>query len=174
MVRGGSVSVNATGKNATIGTTIDNSVFLIDKDSLPTVVSRTFKSGEYQTVITIEPVSVYRKFGGSETQAKLEGSYATTTQNSGRNETAVYQQWSTTQFEAKIEVPANTKLNIGSVGEQPPLSSNPKFTGGADQVLLPQNFPSDWIKSVRDGKTGKVYTYEEFKIAFPNQVSRGK
>ncbi len=42
----------------------------------------------------------------------------------------------------------------------------------ADQILLPQNFPSSWIKSIKDGKTGKVYTYEEFKRKFPEQIKK--
>ncbi|NRN30904.1 hypothetical protein, partial [Photorhabdus heterorhabditis] len=91
------------------------------------------------------------------------------------NETAVYKNWSTTRFEAEIEVPKDTKLNIGSVGEQPPLSNNPNYIGGADQILLPRNYPMDWIKSIRDGKTGNIYTYEEFKKAFPDQITnKGK
>ena len=157
-----------------IGTKIDSSLALAPKDTLPDFISSTFKSSNYETVITKKPVTLYRKFGGTEEQAKLDGGYATTVQNMGRNETAVYKKWSTTQFEAQIEVPENTKLNIGFVGEQPPLSNVPKYSGGADQILLPRNYPSDWIKSVRDGKTGKVYTYDEFKKTFPEQLSRGK
>ncbi len=159
---------------ATLGTKIDNSLIITDKEYLPESIISTFRSGKYETVITREPVTLFRKFGGSEEQAKLDGGYATTVSNAGRNETAVYKKWSTTQFEAQIEIPKNTKLNIGAVGEQPPLSTNPKYTGGADQILLPRNYSTDWIKSVRDGKTGKVYTYDEFKTKFPDQVTRGK
>ncbi|MDE8756046.1 hypothetical protein PZA22_16290 [Pectobacterium polaris] len=86
----------------------------------------------------------------------------------------MYKKWSATQFEAQIDIPKNTKINIGTVGEQPPVSTNPKYTVGADQILLPRNYSTDWIKSVRDGKTGKVYTYDEFKTKFPDQVTRGK
>lgn len=141
---------------------------------MPDNIISTFKAGDYETAITKEPITLYRKFGGSESQAKLDGGYATTTENLGRDEKAVYKKWSTTQFEAQIEVPENTKLNLGFVGEQPPLSKNPKYSGGADQILLPRNYSFDWIKSIRDGKTGKVYSYDEFKKAFPEQVSRGK
>ena len=159
---------------AALGTKIDNSLIITDKEYLPESIISTFRSGKYETVITREPVTLFRKFGGSEEQAKLDGGYATTVSNASRNETAVYKKWSTTQFEAQIEIPKNTKLNIGAVGEQPPLSTNPKYTGGADQILLPRNYSTDWIKSVRDGKTGKIYTYDEFKTKFPDQVTRGK
>lgn len=49
--------------------------------------------------------------------AKLDGGYATTVQNMGRNETDFYKKWSATQFEAHMELPENTKFNIGFVGE---------------------------------------------------------
>ncbi|MGM3184500.1 DUF6862 domain-containing protein [Dickeya oryzae] len=159
------------GAPATAGTKIDSKVTLTQKDSLPDAVTASFKDGNYQTVITNEPVLVYRKFGGGSDQAKLDGGYATTEQNAGRNETAVYKKWSTSQFEAQIEIPENTKINIGVVGEQKPGSEKPKYDGGADQILMPRNYPSEWIKSVRDGKTGKVYTYDEFRKSFPDQVT---
>ncbi|WP_236637687.1 hypothetical protein [Photorhabdus australis] len=55
------------------------------------------------------------------------------------------------------------------------MSNNPKYMGGADQILLPRNYPMDWIKSIRDGKTGNIYTYEEFKKTFPDQITnKGK
>ncbi|EYU13153.1 hypothetical protein [Photorhabdus aegyptia] len=169
------ISHTNVNSKASLGTKIDKSIVIVDKEHLPTSVSSTFKAGKYETVITQEPVTLFRKFGGVNDQAKLDGGYATTTQNAGRNETAVYKNWSTTRFEAEIEVPKNTKLNIGSVGEQPPLSNNPKYIGGADQILLPRNYPMDWIKSIRDGKTGNVYTYEEFKKTFPDQITnKGK
>ncbi|WP_276203382.1 hemagglutinin repeat-containing protein [Pectobacterium brasiliense] len=160
------------GAPATAGTKIDSKVTLTQKDSLPNNVTKSFKDGNYQTVITNEPVVVYRKFGGTLDQAKLDGGYATTEQNVGRNETAVYKKWSTSQFEAQIKIPENTKINIGIVGEQRPGSEKPKYDGGADQILMPLDYPLKWVKSVRDGKTGKVYTYDEFRKAFPDQVTK--
>lgn len=37
---------------------------------------------------------------------------------------------------------------------------------------MPLDYPLKWVKSVRDGKTGKVYTYDEFRKAFPDQVTK--
>ncbi len=122
--------------------------------------------------MTQEPIVVYRKFGGGDTQAKLDGGYATTVQNAGRNETAVYPKWSTAQFEAEIVVPRGEVLNIGKVGQQPPFVGAPKYSGGADQVLLPQNWPKEWVKSIKDGKTGLVYSYDEFRSKFSHQITR--
>lgn len=39
-------------------------------------------------MITKKPVTLYRRFGGMEKLEKLDGGYATTVQNMGRNETA--------------------------------------------------------------------------------------
>ncbi|VEB97017.1 Possible hemagglutinin (DUF638) [Cedecea lapagei] len=164
----------AQGNEFVAGTKIDNSLNLIDKEVLPDALISTFKGGQYETVITREPVSVYRNFGGSETLTKLDGGFATTTFNAGRNETAVYKKCSTTQFEAELEIPKGIKLNVGHAGEQPPRSTDPKYTGGADQILLPRSYPTEWIKSIRDGKTGQVYSYDEFKSKFPEQVTRGQ
>ncbi|MBC8954444.1 hypothetical protein [Xenorhabdus sp. PB62.4] len=154
-----------------IGTKIDKSVVVTNREFLPDGVVKTFRDRKYETVITQEPITVFRKFGGTDKQAKLDGGYATTERNVGRNDTAVYKKWSTSRFEAEIEIPQDTKLNIGIVGKQPPSSDTPKYRGGGDQILLPRDYPMDWVKSIRDGKTGKVYTYEEFKVAFPDQVT---
>jgi hypothetical protein len=158
--------------NANIGTKIDDKVIIIKQTPLKPTVVESFKNGKYQTVITNEDVAVYRKFGGGDNQAKLNGGYATTEKNASRNATAVYPSWSSSRFEAEIIIPKGTTLNIGKVGQQPPTSASPKYTGGADQILLPQNYSSDWVKSIRDGKTGKVYTLDEFQKAFPKQVKR--
>ncbi|MEQ2024917.1 hypothetical protein ABLB84_03845 [Xenorhabdus szentirmaii] len=80
--------------------------------------------------------------------------------------------WSATRFKAEIEVPKNIKLNIGFVEKQNLDKVNPKYTGGTDQILLPMNYSMDWVKSIRDGKTGKVHTFDEVKKAFPDQISR--
>jgi filamentous hemagglutinin len=55
--------------------------------------------------------------------------------------------------------------------QQKPDSEKPKYDGGADQILMPKKHPSEWIKSVRDGKTGKVYIYDKFRKSFPEQVT---
>ena len=70
------------------------------------------------------------------------------------------------QFEAEILVEKGTKLNVGKVEKYS------KYSGGADQVLLPMNYPESWIKKIRDLKTNKEYTFEEFKKIFPNQIKR--
>jgi hypothetical protein len=156
-----------------INTAINDKVRLVDKDTLRPSDVETFRGAEYVTVETTKKATVYRKFGGSDDQAKLHGGFASTTQNANRQQTAVYPKWSNSRFEAEIEIPSGQKLNLGTVGEQPPSSSIPKYRGGADQILLPRNWSSDWVKSVRDGKTGKIYSLQEFQAKFPDQLRRG-
>ena len=163
-------SSNIRGREATIGTKIDTKVSIVKQQKLPDSVAINFKNSNYQTVITNEPITVYRKFGGGKNQAKLLGGYATTTSNASRQDTAVYPKWSNSRFEAQIEIPKDQIINIGKVGQQPVMSTIPKYRGGADQILMPRNYPISWVKSIRDGKTGKIYTIEEFRSEFPNQI----
>jgi filamentous hemagglutinin len=44
--------------------------------------------------------------------------------------------------------------------------------GGADQILLPRNYPENWVKNIKDLKTGKVYKLEEFIQKFPHLIGR--
>ena len=156
-----------------IQTRISQQVMLTTKQKLPPAIVDTFKNEMYQTVTTKEPITVYRKFGGTDKQAKLLGGYATTISNAGRSEAAVYPRWSSMQFEAVIEIPKNQSINIGKVAPQPLNKKIPKYRGGGeDQILLPVNYPISWVKFVRDGKTGKVYTPSEFIKQFPEQINR--
>ena len=54
-------------------------------------------------------------------------------------------------------------------GPYPPGSLN-ALPGGADQILLPENYSHNWIKQIIDTQTGQVYSVSQFKIAFPNLI----
>jgi filamentous hemagglutinin len=165
-------SINKNVIRPSIGTKIDGQVQLIETDKLRLGTIETFKNGRYSTVETTESIDLYRKFGGGINQAKMDGAFASTVKNAGRQETAVYQAWSNSRFEAELNIPSGQKLNIGTTGEQPPSSINPKYRGGADQILLPRNWPNEWVQSIRDGKTGTSYSYDEFVKKFPDQIRR--
>jgi filamentous hemagglutinin len=81
-----------------------------------------------------------------------------------RNELAILKKWSTMQFEAELVIEKGAKLNLGKIAPQS------VYSGGADQVLLPLGYPENWVKSIKDLKTGKIYSLEEFKISFPDQI----
>jgi len=73
-------------------------------------------------------------FGGN---AKVGGTFVTTTKGATRNELAVLDDWNSMRFEAKIEIPTQTKLNIGKVGPKTSDDGLQVLTGGGDQVILP-------------------------------------
>lgn len=146
-------------------TLIDNSVTEVQRAPLPNEVASSFKDGVYRTVLTNENITVFRNFGGS---AKLKGSYTTTINNAVREELALVPDFNNTmRFRSRINVPSGQQLNIGKVGPWPP--NNPLMQGGADQILLPQNYPDNWISEIIDTHTGQVYTFEQFTTAFPGQ-----
>lgn len=106
--------------------------------------------GNYRTVISNDKVTLYRTFGGN---ADAGGGFATTTSAANRIQakidTALLPEWGNSRmYEAVIEVPKGQALNIGKVAEQY-TKTGTKLAGQADQVLLPQNWPLEWIKEIR-------------------------
>ncbi|WP_242513852.1 hypothetical protein [Aeribacillus pallidus] len=96
-------------------TRIDNQVEEIEKMPLPSSIATTFKDSNYRTVITKENVTVYRVFGG---HADAGGTFATTSPAVNRIQTkidlALLPEWKNTRnYEAVIEIPKGTILNIG-------------------------------------------------------------
>lgn len=131
-------------------TKIDGKVEEVEKEPLPDSIAKSFKDGEYRTVVTTEPITIYRVYGGNATS---EGSFCTTEscldKDKTRNDLALKSSWGNTiEKEAEIVVPAGTKLNIGRVEEQ--RDGGKMLTGNADQILLPPNWSQDWVKKVRD------------------------
>ncbi|MBN8702987.1 MAG: hypothetical protein J0M08_07975, partial [Bacteroidetes bacterium] len=151
-----------------LGTKIDNFVTVISKDeTLPNWIKTSFKDAEYMTVQINQKVTLYRDFGGA---AKMDGSFSTTINNATRDELALDVNFNNSmRFKSTIEVPIGVSLNIGKVGPYPPGSPN-ALPGGADQILLPDNYSHSWIKEVLDTQTGQLYTVAQFKQAFPNLI----
>ncbi|MFD2506046.1 hypothetical protein ACFSS9_16025 [Paenibacillus septentrionalis] len=146
-----------TGKNAVpeinpkYATAIDNKVTLKDQVELPSWLKETFTEGQYRTVVTNENIIVYRTFGG---KAGENGAFATTVpaanRISSKIDSALLPEWKNSrQYEAVIEIPKGTELNIGKV-EQQMTQTGTILQGGGDQILLPQNWPKEWIKEMRE------------------------
>ncbi len=111
----------------------------------------SFRDGHYTTVITNEEITVYRSFGG---RAKIDGGYATTVPATSRANTivdsALLPEWqNTAKYEEVIRIPKGTRLNIGKVAPQLSSDGTVYLKGGADQIVLPKNWSSDWIESAR-------------------------
>ncbi|WP_339212347.1 hypothetical protein [Aeribacillus sp. FSL K6-3256] len=149
------LSTKGTGKKTVekgkdYSTRIDNQVEEIEKMPLPSSIATTFKDSNYRTVITKENVTVYRVFGG---HADAGGTFATTSPAVNRIQTkidlALLPEWKNTRnYEAVIEVPKGTILNIGRAEKQITKTGS-ILKGDADQILLPLNYSLEWIKEIR-------------------------
>lgn len=132
-------------------TKIDGKVTLVEKQNIDDWLIESFKDSNYRTVITNEPLYLYRSFGG---KAKSGGAFATTETAGNRInaklDSALLPNWKNTrQYEALIEVPKGTKLNIGRVEKQK-TKAGTVLQGDGDQVLLPYGWPEEWVKEVYD------------------------
>lgn len=132
-------------------TKIDNKVTVIDKQELPGWLGKTFKDGNYRTVVTNEEIVVYRSFGYN---AEAGGAFATSSPALNRIQTkidsAILPEWKNTlRYEAEIVIPKGSTLNIGRVEEQFTMSGA-RLAGDVDQFLLPENWDLNWIKSIRE------------------------
>ncbi|BBU39224.1 hypothetical protein APP_15160 [Aeribacillus pallidus] len=132
-------------------TAIDDKVKVIEKVDLPDWIRESFTDGIYRTVITEENITLYRTFGGG---AKVNGSFVTTSPAGNRINakinTALVPDWKNSrQYEAVIEVPKGQVLNIGRVEKQY-TKTGALLKGDGDQILLPQGWPSEWIKEIRE------------------------
>ena len=76
------------------------------------------------------------------------------------------------RFEATIDVPINTKMNIGKVGPQNSTDGLQTLAGKGDQVILPYQWNKKWVSRIVDTETGKIYnSVSEFEIDFPSLVN---
>ena len=146
-------SKGGSGSFGIYSTKIDNKVRVIDKQELPSWLGKTFKDGNYRTVVTNEEIIVYRSFGHN---AEAGGAFATRSPALNRVQTkidsAILPEWKNTlRYEAEIVIPKGTTLNIGRVEEQFTMSGA-RLAGDADQFLLPENWDLNWIKSIREVK----------------------
>ncbi|WP_439024602.1 ribonuclease YeeF family protein [Bacillus halotolerans] len=143
----GKVVSKYTGKYST---SIDHKVKVIKKQNLQDWISDSFTDGKYRTVITEENINFYRTFGGT---AKINGSFVTTSPAGNRINakinTALVPDWKNSrEYEAVIEVPKGQILNIGRVEKQY-TKTGTLLKGEGDQILLPKDWPSEWIKEIR-------------------------
>lgn len=133
-------------------TKIDAKVIEVEKANLPSWVSESYKDNYYRTVQTLDDVKVYRTFGGN---ADAGGGFATTTPTiskiDAKIDTALLPEWKNSRmYEAEIIIPKGQQINIGQVAPQVIKSTGTKLVGGADQILLPQDWPLEWINLIRN------------------------
>ncbi|CEN37548.1 hypothetical protein CCYN49044_20180 [Capnocytophaga cynodegmi] len=147
-------------------TLIDEKIKILPTEKLFGNQADTFLNSKYIIAETTEDILTYRRFGGS---AKLRGVYVSTSEKLTREELALVKEFNNSmRFEAIIKIPKGEKLAVGKVGPWPPKA--PEFMGGADQIIIIKyQYPENvWVQSIKDYKTGKIYTYGEFRLKFPN------
>jgi hypothetical protein len=142
---------------------LHESVALIPQEKLFGSDSATFMNHQWQTVVNVKPVTFYRVFGGKALPGGLfVGIEPAKDTSAVRADLAILPSWGNTlHFEAVIDVPPATKLQIGIAGPQPPLP------GGAAQVILPFQWDTRWIREVHDLKSSKKWTFPEFLKEYP-------
>ncbi|WDV45178.1 hypothetical protein PV797_16875 [Clostridiaceae bacterium M8S5] len=134
--------------NTTTG--IDAKVKELNKDnSLPTWIQESFANSNYRTVEATQDIIVYRAFGGT---AKANGGFVTTFNSNNKQEImdklALLPEWGNTMdYVATIKIPKGTVLNIGKVAPQTSQNGQ-RLNGGADQILMPLNWPNSWIVNI--------------------------
>jgi len=136
-------------------TAIDNKVTVVDKsEAIPDWVQESFLDSNYRSVVTNEEITVYRVFGGN---ANAQGAFVTTSPTSNKIQAkidaALLPEWKNSRtYEAEIVIPKGTKLHVGKVAPQTIKSSGTVLDGESDQLLMPQNWPEEWIKNVKNVK----------------------
>lgn len=136
----------------------------IEKQNLEDWLKSSFFNGDYCTCITLYDLILYRIFGrysmkirdklyGLPKGAKSLGGFASTefaeSLIDAKIRLALAPSWlSTKAYEEKILLPQGSIINVGIVAPVK-LKTGTILEGGADQILLPQNWSEKWIIGYR-------------------------
>ena len=146
---------------------------------VPQVID-SFRNSEYRSFYTLEPLVLYRVFGqyrSSESMesrgAKLVGAFASTefaeSVIDAKLRLALDPSWiNTKMYEARLLIPANIKISVGIVAPVH-LKSGEILPGGADQVLLPLEWPEDWITGYRRVTGRQLQAQPHFSLSKPSE-----
>ncbi len=155
----------------------ENNIKRIEKQHLPEGIVNSFKDGEYSTYITTDEIVLYRVYGltpSGKAGAKQLGAFATTEFAESRIDVkmrlALNPQWKNALYiEEKIVVPKDVVLNIGIVAPVK-LLSDTILEGGADQVLLPQDWSEEWVVGYRFVTSEPLMDYPEYTDEKPSEI----
>lgn len=155
----------------------ENNLKTIDQQDLPKGIVESFKDGIYKTYITTKEIVLYRVYGltpSGQAGAKQLGAFATTEFAESRIDVkmrlALNPQWKNALYiEEKIIVPKDVVLNIGIVAPVQLLSGT-ILEGGADQVLLPENWSEEWVAGYRFVTSEPLMNYPEYTKEKPNAI----
>lgn len=170
-------------------TNLDGKVIKTNKStSFSNEIVKSFLNSEYFTYITLDDIILYRVFGSFKNDikdkyekpkgAKINGAFASTefaeSIIDAKIRFALDPTWkSTKMYEAKILVPKNTIISIGLVAPVT-LKSRTVLSGQAEQILLPLNWPINWIIGYRRVTSRQLqqlpeYPYKPYE-GIPNDI----
>lgn len=119
----------------------------VERDVLEPWETESFLDGKYETYISREPIVMYRLYGKYKREeaqpvgARLGGRFVSTefaeSAIDAKLRLALKPDWMNTKmYEARLIVPAGTRLNIGVVAPVT-MPSGEVLPGGAPQIMLP-------------------------------------
>lgn len=142
---------------------LDNVVEIEKDTSLNEEQIKSFLDCEYRTYKTQSPVVLYRLFGRYQKEpddplartvgARMRGRFASTefaeSVIDAKMRLALDPRWANTKmYEAKLMVPTNVIISVGIVAPVE-LPTGTVLPGGADQIMLPFDWPKEWIQGYR-------------------------
>ena len=148
-----------------------------EKQELPETIIKSFKNEEYKSYLTIDDIILYRVYGltpSGTAGAKQFGAFATTEFAESRIDVklrlALDPQWKNALYiEEKIIVPKGVVLNIGIVAPVKLLSGT-ILPGGAEQVLLPQDWNENWVVGYRYVTSEPLMEYPKYSSEKINEI----
>ena len=162
---------------------------LVERDILEDWVRESFLDGRYETCISREPIVMYRLYGKYQKDISLpEGEGASGARCAGcfvstefvesvidaKMRLALAPQWKNAKmYEAKLIVPAGTRMNVGVVA-QVVLPTGAILPGGAPQILLPQEWPKEWIQGYRRISGRQLQIEPTYWPEEPSEIAMGK
>ena len=128
----------------------------VERDRLEPWEAESFLNGKYDTYITREPIVMYRLYGKYQKEeeapvgARLGGRFVSTefaeSAIDAKLRLALQPGWKNTKmYEAKLIVPAGTRVNVGIVAPVTTPTGN-VLPGGAPQIMLPEGWPEEIIE----------------------------
>lgn len=172
-LRAEGLGFRAGSANQASKTILAGKVKMLERQPLHPRDAESFLNGEYQTCETLEPLVFYRVYGCgySGAGAGPRGRFVTTEYAESKIDVkirlALKLEWKNTRMvEARLVVPTGTVIHVGIVAPQI-LPSGTVLEGGADQVMLPANWPKEWITGYRILRFHPQLTYPEYSREEP-------
>lgn len=154
--------------NQSTKTSLEGKTKKIKKEPLREQDICSFSNGDYETHLTTKDLLLYRVYGfaPSDAGAGPTGRFVTTEFAESKIDVkvrlALNPQWKNTLLvEELVCVPTGTIIQIGKVAPVV-LATGTVLEGGADQIMLPYNWPSDWVMGYREVTAKPQQEYPEY------------